>query len=138
MINKEVNENSLKRLNGYLENIQKPGLRSHKPAQLTFYVRETVQIPENDQESPRESGFRAVSFTLDSRDLLSTVLGILNSCSLSTDHVHSSSDSVRSTKTVASSFYRPIKWDKTFYSFTGYKDPEEELEQAHKTEITIK
>ncbi|XP_069586135.1 T-cell activation inhibitor, mitochondrial isoform X1 [Ranitomeya imitator] len=134
---REVNENSLKRLNGYLENIQKPGLRSHKPAQLTFYVRETVQIPENDQESPRQSGFRAVSFTLDSRDLLSTVLGILNSCSLSTDHVHSSSDSVRSTKTVASSFYRPIKWDKTFYSFTGYKDPEEELEQAHKTEITI-
>ncbi|XP_073424983.1 T-cell activation inhibitor, mitochondrial isoform X2 [Dendrobates tinctorius] len=134
---REVNENSLKRLNGYLETIQKPGLRSHKPAQLTFYVRETVQIPENHQESSRESGFRAVSFTLDSRDLLSTVLGILNSCSLSTDHVQSSSDSVRSTKTTASPFYRPIKWDKTFYSFTGYKDPEEELEQAQKTEITI-
>ncbi|XP_073534145.1 T-cell activation inhibitor, mitochondrial isoform X1 [Phyllobates terribilis] len=134
---REVNENSLKRLNGYLENIQKPGLGSHKPAQLTFYVRGTVQNPENDQASSRESGFRTVSFTLDSRDLLSTVLGILNSCSLSTDHVQSSSDRVGSTKTATSSFYRPIKWDKTFYSFTGYKDPEKELEQAQKTETTI-
>ncbi|XP_075683272.1 T-cell activation inhibitor, mitochondrial isoform X2 [Rhinoderma darwinii] len=134
---REVNENSLKRLNGYLENLQKPGHRSHKPAQLTFYVRETVQNSENDQESTREAGFRTVSFTLDTRDLLSTVLGILNSCSLSTDHVQSLSDSVRSASRATSSFYRPIKWDKTFYSFTGYKDPEEELAQAQKTEITI-
>ncbi|XP_066440971.1 T-cell activation inhibitor, mitochondrial [Eleutherodactylus coqui] len=134
---REVNENSLKRLNGYLENLQRPGLGSHKPAQLTFYVRETIQNPGNDQESTREAGFRTVSFTLDSRDLLSTVLGILNSCSLSTDHVQSSSDGVGAKGTTASSFYRPIKWDKTFYSFTGSKDPEEELEQAQKTEMTI-
>ncbi|XP_069816494.1 T-cell activation inhibitor, mitochondrial isoform X2 [Dendropsophus ebraccatus] len=132
---REVNENSLKKLNGYLENLQKPGLRSHKPAKLTFYVRETIQ--NSDQESTREQGFRTVSVTLESRDLLSTVLGILNSCSLSTDHVQSSSDSAGSTRTSTSSFHRPIKWDKTFYSFTGYKDPEEELEQAQKTEITI-
>ncbi|XP_056376095.1 T-cell activation inhibitor, mitochondrial isoform X2 [Hyla sarda] len=56
---------------------------------------------------------------------------------MSTDHVRSATDSVGSTKTATSSFYRPIKWDKTFYSFTGYKDPEEELEQAQKAEITI-
>ncbi|XP_040289330.1 T-cell activation inhibitor, mitochondrial [Bufo bufo] len=134
---REINENSLKRLNGYLENLQKPGLRKHKPAQLTFYVRETVQNSESDHDSTRDPGFRSVSFTLDSRDLLSTVLGILNSCSLSTDHVQSSADSMASTKTATSSFYRPIKWDKTFYSFTGYKNPEEELKQAQKTEITI-
>ncbi|KAG9476107.1 hypothetical protein GDO78_002931 [Eleutherodactylus coqui] len=48
---REVNENSLKRLNGYLENLQRPGLGSHKPAQLTFYVRETIQNPGNDQDS---------------------------------------------------------------------------------------
>jgi hypothetical protein len=35
-----VNENSLKRLNGYLENLQKPGTRSVQPTKLTFYVRE--------------------------------------------------------------------------------------------------
>ncbi|KAG8572864.1 hypothetical protein GDO81_012195 [Engystomops pustulosus] len=134
---REVNENSLKRLNGYLENLQKPGLRSHKPARLTFYVRETIQNFENEQESIKEPGFRTVSFTLDSKDLRSTVLGILNSCSLSTDHVQSLSDNIGSTKTATSSYNRPIKWDKTFYSFTGYKDPEEELEQAQKTEITI-
>lgn len=37
----EVNENSLKRLNGYLDNLQKPGPRSVQPMKLTFYVRDT-------------------------------------------------------------------------------------------------
>lgn len=36
----EVNENSLKRLNGYLESLQKPGFRSVKPTKLTFYLRD--------------------------------------------------------------------------------------------------
>jgi len=36
-----VNENSLKRLNGYLEHLQKPGLHSVQPLKLTFYVRDT-------------------------------------------------------------------------------------------------
>ncbi|XP_068092333.1 T-cell activation inhibitor, mitochondrial [Hyperolius riggenbachi] len=134
---REVNENSLKRLNGYLENLQKPGLRSHKPAQLTFYVRETEQSFDNGQESSKETGFRTVSFTLDTRDLLSTVLGILNSCSLSTDHVQSPAEDLVSPKKAATAFYRPIKWDKTYYAFTGFRDPEEELEQAQRGEMTI-
>lgn len=37
----EVNEDSLKRLNGYLEHLQKPGSPSAQPVNLTFYVRET-------------------------------------------------------------------------------------------------
>ena len=36
-----MNENSLKRLNGYLENLQKPGRRSVQPLKLTFYIRDT-------------------------------------------------------------------------------------------------
>uniref|UniRef100_A0A8D0KPT1 DUF4460 domain-containing protein n=1 Tax=Strix occidentalis caurina TaxID=311401 RepID=A0A8D0KPT1_STROC len=48
---REVNENSLKRLNGYLENLQKPGFRSFKPTQLTFYVREREPNSSNVQES---------------------------------------------------------------------------------------
>lgn len=36
-----MNENSLKRLNGYLDNLQKPGSRSVQPMKLTFYVRDT-------------------------------------------------------------------------------------------------
>jgi len=39
----EVNENSLQKLNGYLENLQKPGARSPKPTNLTFYVRDTKE-----------------------------------------------------------------------------------------------
>lgn len=52
----EVNENSLKRLNGYLENLQKPGFRSFKPTQLTFYVREREPNSSNVQESFSASG----------------------------------------------------------------------------------
>uniref|UniRef100_A0A8C9FRU9 DUF4461 domain-containing protein n=1 Tax=Pavo cristatus TaxID=9049 RepID=A0A8C9FRU9_PAVCR len=32
---------------------------------------------------------------------------------------------------------RPIKWDKTYYSFTGFRDPEEELDQAQRVETTL-
>ena len=38
-----MNENSLKRLNGYLESLQKPGRSSVHPTKLTFYVRETKE-----------------------------------------------------------------------------------------------
>ncbi|XP_063308294.1 T-cell activation inhibitor, mitochondrial isoform X1 [Pelobates fuscus] len=135
---REINENSLKRLNGYLESLQKPGLRSHKPAQLTFYVRETEQNAVNIQDPARALEFRTVSFTLHTRDLRRTVLDILNSCSLSTDHVQDIGASMESQpQKDPHTFYRPIKWDKTYYTFTGFKDPEEELEQAQRVETTI-
>ncbi|CAI5788378.1 Uncharacterized protein PODLI_1B027604 [Podarcis lilfordi] len=136
---REINENSLKRLNGYLENLQKPGFRSLKPTRLTFYVREKEQNPSNVQEPFGSSGFRAVSFTLRTRDLLSTVLDILNSCNLSTDHVQILNGKVAtpSNQSAERIFHRPIKWDKTYYSFTGFKDPEEELEQAQRMETTL-
>lgn len=47
---REVNENSLKRLSAYLENLQKPGSKSLKPTQLMFYVRETDQNSSEGQE----------------------------------------------------------------------------------------
>nr|XP_056713511.1 T-cell activation inhibitor, mitochondrial [Euleptes europaea] len=136
---REVNENSLKRLNGYLENLQKPGFHSFKPTQLTFYVREREQNSPNVQEPFGASGFRTVSFTLQTKDLLSTVLDILNSCSLSTEHVQSLYGNVGtlSNRGAPRAFQRPIKWDKTYYSFTGFKDPEEELEQAQRMETTL-
>ncbi|XP_020655138.3 T-cell activation inhibitor, mitochondrial isoform X2 [Pogona vitticeps] len=137
---RKINENSLKRLNGYLENLQKPGFKSFRPTQLTFYVREKEQKPSSVHESFGASGFRAVSFTLRTRDLLSTVLDILNSCSLSTEHVQSLNSNVdtQSNQGVQKPFPRPIKWDKTYYSFTGFKDPEEELEQAQRMETTLR
>ncbi|TEA30813.1 hypothetical protein DBR06_SOUSAS31610001, partial [Sousa chinensis] len=53
---KEVNENSLKRLSAYLENLQKPGFKSLKPTQLMFYVRETDQNSSDGQEHFSTSG----------------------------------------------------------------------------------
>ncbi|KAL0985296.1 hypothetical protein UPYG_G00155150 [Umbra pygmaea] len=136
---REVNENSLKRLNGYLENLQKPGSRAFKPTKLTFYVRETE---ENIEQDILPSGFRSVSFTLQTKDVLSTVMDVLQSCSLSIEHIKelkaNSAESPQSKHPGAESpFYRPIKWDKTYYSFTGFRDPEQELEQAKRVEPTL-
>lgn len=57
----EVNENSLKRLSAYLENLQKPGFKSLKPTQLMFYVRETDQNSSDDQEHFSTSGTFLIS-----------------------------------------------------------------------------
>lgn len=35
-------------------------------------------------------------------------------------------------------FYRPIKWDKSYYTFTGFRDPEQELQQARRVEPTLR
>ncbi|XP_066861762.1 T-cell activation inhibitor, mitochondrial-like [Kogia breviceps] len=136
---REVSENSLKRLSAYLENLQKPGFKSLKPAQLLFYVRETDQNSSDGQEHFSTSGFRAVKFTLHTRDLLSTVLYILNSCSLSIEHIQSLNTNVhpqplKEAKRISD---RPIKWDKSYYSFTGFKDPDEHLEQVWRMETTL-
>ncbi|XP_051574074.1 T-cell activation inhibitor, mitochondrial-like isoform X2 [Myxocyprinus asiaticus] len=137
---REVNENSLKRLNGYLENLQKPGARSPKPTNLTFYVRDTKERTDSD-DSLLVSRFRSVSFTLQSRDVLSTVLDVLKSCHLSDEHMQDLLKAeTRKNSTPQSGnipFYRPIKWDKTYYTFTGFRDPEQELEQASKVEPTL-
>ncbi|XP_074051708.1 T-cell activation inhibitor, mitochondrial isoform X3 [Macrotis lagotis] len=86
-----------------------------------------------------KQGFRAVTFTLHTRDLQSTVLDILNSCSLSTEHIPNLSANVASQapKRAKKIFDRPIKWDKTYYSFTGFKDPEEELEKVQRMETSL-
>ncbi|KAF6101354.1 T cell activation inhibitor, mitochondrial [Phyllostomus discolor] len=136
---REVNENSLQKLSVYLENLQKPGFKSLKPTQLTFYVRETDQHSPDSQATFSTFGFRAVKFTLHTRDLLSTVLYILNSCSLSVEHVQSSNSSVhpQPLKEARGVPDRPIKWDKSYYSFTGFKDPDEDLEQVSRAETTL-
>ncbi|XP_034340156.1 T-cell activation inhibitor, mitochondrial isoform X3 [Arvicanthis niloticus] len=139
---KEVNENSLKRLSVYLENLQKPGFKSLKPTQLTFYIREkTAQNSSEGQEpiSTTTPGFRAVRFTLHSSDLLSTVLYILNSCSLPVEHVQSLNTNVHSQplKEATGMPDRPIKWHRSYYSFTGFKDPDEDLEHVSRVETTL-
>ncbi|XP_065396534.1 T-cell activation inhibitor, mitochondrial isoform X2 [Macaca fascicularis] len=138
-VEREINENSLKRLSVYLENLQKPGFKSLKPIQLTFYVRETDQSSSDGQEPFSTSGFRAVKFTLHTRDLLSTVLYILNSCSLSIEHIQSLNTNVHTQplKEAKRMPDRPIKWDKSYYSFTGFKDPDEDLEQVSRMETTL-
>ncbi|XP_041045613.1 T-cell activation inhibitor, mitochondrial isoform X3 [Carcharodon carcharias] len=136
---REVNENSLKQLNSYLERMQRPGQKALQPTQLTFYLRDTDSDPNTPQRSLNTSGFRAVTFTLQSKDLLSTVVKILKSCSLPTDHVQDSQvDKGLNHRNGEVPFSRPIRWDKTYYSFTGYRDPEEELDSTVRMEPALR
>ncbi|XP_074510579.1 T-cell activation inhibitor, mitochondrial [Sebastes fasciatus] len=134
---REVNENSLKRLNGYLDNLQKPGSRSVQPMKLTFYVRDTKDNSNDVQPDLLALGFRSVSFTLHTNDVLSTVTNVLKSCSLPMEHMKGPKASAGASKSPPEAglpFYRPIRWDKSYYSFTGFRDPEEELQQARRVE----
>ncbi|XP_047667626.1 T-cell activation inhibitor, mitochondrial isoform X2 [Tachysurus fulvidraco] len=137
---REVNENSLKRLNGYLENLQKPGFRSVKPTNLTFYLRDIREKTE-DNNDVLHSGFHSVTFTLQAKDVLCAVVDVLKFCSLSVEHIQglltARSQSQNTAQQDGIPFYRPIKWDKTYYAFTGFRDPEQELEQAKKLETTL-
>lgn len=136
---REVNENSLKRLNGYLENLQKSGTQSVKPTKLTFYVRDTKESTD-EQPDLLSSGFRSVSFTLQTNDVLSTVMNVLTSCSLPVEHMKRLKANTERSKRATEAgmpFYRPIKWDKSYYTFTGFRDPEQELQQAKRVEPTL-
>ncbi|XP_015254584.1 PREDICTED: T-cell activation inhibitor, mitochondrial [Cyprinodon variegatus] len=136
---REVNENSLKRLNGYLENLQKPGSKVVRPVKLTFYVRDTKETAER-QAGIFPSGFRSVTFMLQTNDVLSTVTNILTSCSLPVEHMKELKEGFGTPKGLPNAgvpIYRPIKWDKTYYTFTGFRDPEQELQEARQVEPTL-
>ncbi|XP_076844644.1 T-cell activation inhibitor, mitochondrial [Brachyhypopomus gauderio] len=137
---REVNENSLKRLNAYLENLHKPGMRSARPTKLTFYIRDRKEKMEIEPNL-LHTGFRSVTITLQSKDVLNTVMDILKSCNLSVEHIQgllrARADSQTPPQPGGAPFFRPIKWDKTYYTFTGFRDPEQELEQAKRFETTL-
>lgn len=87
------------------------------------------------------TGFRSVSFTLQTKDVLSTVLNILKSCSLPVEHMRGLKATAETSKRPLEEglpFYRPIKWDKSYYTFTGFRDPEQELQQARRVEPTLR
>lgn len=81
-----------------------------------------------------------MSFTLHTNDVLSTVKNVLKSCSLPTEHMEGLAASAEPSKSPAEAglpFYRPIRWDKSYYTFTGFRDPEQELQQARRMEPTL-
>lgn len=129
----------MKRLNGYLDNLQKAGSHSVKPMKLTFYVRDTKD-GSDVQPDLLTSGFRSVSFTLHTNDVLSTVMDVLKSCSLPVEHMRGLKASAETSKGPPAAgvpFYRPIKWDKSYYSFTGFIDPVQEMKQAKRVEPVL-
>lgn len=88
------------------------------------------------------SGFRSVSFTLHTSDVLSTVKNILRSCSLPTDHVMQlkapPNTSKRPPHQSRSPFYKPATKVDMSYTFSGFRDSEQELQQAKLKELTLR
>lgn len=81
-----------------------------------------------------------MSFILHTNDILSTVMNVLTSCSLPVEHIERHEKSFGTWKTGpdgGESFHRPIKWDKSYYTFTGFRDPEQELQQTKRMEPTL-
>ncbi|XP_068425674.1 T-cell activation inhibitor, mitochondrial isoform X2 [Clinocottus analis] len=104
---------------------------------LTFYVRDTKD-GSDAQPDLLASGFRSVSFTLHQTDVLSAVTSVLSCCRLPVEHVTGlKAGAEPRTAPGPGQAFRPIKWDKSYYSFTGFRDPEEELQQARRVEPSL-
>nr|CAD7400941.1 unnamed protein product [Timema poppensis] len=78
-----VNENSLKQLSSYLENLQQN--RPSRPTRVTFYLRSQACT----DTTLLKGAFRLVKISLAQHDVRKTVLSILQSCDLSTTYVDS-------------------------------------------------
>ncbi|XP_076593705.1 T-cell activation inhibitor, mitochondrial isoform X2 [Chaetodon auriga] len=106
---------------------------------LTFYVRDTKDSSDV-QPDLLTSGFRSVSFTLHTNDVLSTVMNILKSCGLPMGHMRrlkASTEKSNNPLEAGVPFSRPIKWDKSYFTYTGFRDPEQELQQSMRVEPTL-
>lgn len=80
-----------------------------------------------------------MSFVLCTDDVLTTVMNVLKSCSLPVEHMKGlTSDASQRSPKAGLPIYRPVKWDKSYYSFTGFKDPEQQqLQQARRVEAIL-
>ncbi|CAG7706155.1 unnamed protein product [Allacma fusca] len=88
---REVNENSLKQLNAYIESEAKPSQSTH----LTFYLRnqnnqDKLLSPQVSNVTSSESGkFQAIQINLGQNDIRHTVHSILRKCNLPTSYIDS-------------------------------------------------
>ncbi|XP_060063105.1 T-cell activation inhibitor, mitochondrial-like [Ylistrum balloti] len=108
---REINEESLKKLHEYLTSLQKTGKAT--PTELVFYVR-----PQKNKD------LRSVKLHLNSESLRSTVTSVLSSVHLPLDFVHN----------IPKKRYRPveIRWDPSYYHVTGKKNPDKEYYKRRK------
>lgn len=94
------------------------------------------------QMFPMFSGFRSVTFTLHSSDILSTVKNILKSCSLPSDHVmqlkSTQNASMRPPDQSRSPFYRPATKVDMSYTFGDFRDFEQELKHTKVKEPALR
>ncbi|XP_002735104.1 T-cell activation inhibitor, mitochondrial-like [Saccoglossus kowalevskii] len=111
---RNVNETSLKQLNSYLDSLQ--GETYPEPLTLTFYLRHNTA--KESLHTAAINHLHPVTFTVKSHNVRSTVKHILKSCMISTDRLESIP-----VKRRGGSFPRPIRWDPTYYTYTGKTAP---------------
>ena len=96
---RDINENSLKQLNNYIETIlhKKPVIQSSK---VKFYLRKPKSA---------DRYFQAVNIPLDhKKDIREALQAILSSCSLSTHYVDSLPNKIPPTKKASRDFFRGL------------------------------
>ncbi|XP_071175898.1 T-cell activation inhibitor, mitochondrial-like [Mytilus edulis] len=108
-VERKVNEESLKKLHEYITDLHKTG--KAKPTDINFYVRGKQQ---NDK-------YKYVNMKLLSGDVRSTVTTVLESVALPLDYLDTIPRGPVTTK---------IRWDSSYYHFTGKQNPHDEYYQA--------
>lgn len=115
---RSINEDSLKRLNSYLEDLQKKN--PVNPTHLLFYLKNDTATP------PLEEGldlFKTVRVSLFSRDVQFTISHILKTCGMLEDLVTLHQNSEKPKVSVALPYDAPLHWLNVYKQFSDRQSP---------------
>ncbi|XP_031572189.1 T-cell activation inhibitor, mitochondrial-like isoform X2 [Actinia tenebrosa] len=130
-----TNEDSLKRLNSYIDNIENK--YPVNPTHLTFYLKDCVKQLEQQQiRRNQDPKFKTVRISLFSRDLSFTVQQILKSCGMHEDVVNVQNKSSDRHDVSTPGFGGPADWLQT-YRMYGDKRNIHESQFQKKPKITL-
>ncbi|XP_068695361.1 T-cell activation inhibitor, mitochondrial-like [Montipora foliosa] len=132
-IQRSINEDSLKRLNSYLEDIQ--GKKPVHPTHLMFYLK-------NDSATSLEEGsdlFKTVRVSLFSRDVQFTISHILKTCGMLEDLVTLHQNDGQDRKmSVALPYGAPLHWLHVYQQFRDRQTPIDLAQLQKNSRSTLK
>lgn len=131
-IQRSINEDSLKRLNSYLEDLQKK--KPVNPTHLMFYLK-------NDTASSLEEGsdlFKTVRVSLFSRDVHFTISHILKTCGMMEDLVTLHQDNRATKVSVALPYGAPHHWLHVYQQFSDRETPVDLAQLQRNSRSTLK
>ncbi|CAH3027700.1 unnamed protein product [Porites evermanni] len=131
-IQRSINEDSLKKLNSYLEDLQKK--KPVNPTHLMFYLK-------NDTATALEEGseiFKTVRVSLFSRDVYFTISHILKTCGMMEDLVTLHQNNRDSKLSVALPYDAPNHWLHVYQQFSDRQSPVDLAQLQRNSRSTLK